>query len=180
MGGSSAGGEHDREFTDYVVGRQDALRRSAYLLCRDPHAADDLVQTAITRLYLAWSRARQADSLDAYAHTVLVRVFLDERRRGWWRVRPLERTPEPPARAPDLDGGLDVRAALGTLTPAQRAVLVLRYYQDLSVEQAAAALGCSTGTVKSQTSRALAALRRALDRPDATVLARGRTRAEGS
>ena len=163
MGRASA--EHEREFTESVAARQDALRRSARLLCRDGHAADDLVQVAVTRLFLAWERARQADSLDAYAHTVLVRAFLDERRRGWWRVRLLDRPPERPGWSADLDGGLDVRAALAALTPRQRAVLVLRYYQDVSIEQAAAALGCSTGTVKSQTSRALAALRTALGEP---------------
>ena len=171
--------EHEREFTEYVAARQDVLRRSAFLLCRDLHHADDLVQTAITKLYLAWPRARAADSLDAYAHTVLVRVFLDEQRRGWWRVRLLERSPDRPARAPDLEGRLDVRAALGRLTPRQRAVLVLRFYQDLSIEQAALALGCSAGTVKSQTSRALAALRAALDAGDG-MAPRRRTPAEGA
>lgn len=152
----------DEEFTDYVVGRRDALRRSAYLLCRDQHAADDLVQTAVTKLYLAWGRARKADSLDAYAHTVLVRAYVDEHRRGWWRVRLTDRDPDRTRESPDVDAGIDVRTALETLTPHQRAVLVLRFYRDFSIEQTAAALGCSAGTVKSQTSRALTALRRAL------------------
>jgi RNA polymerase sigma-70 factor (sigma-E family) len=156
------GTERDREFTDYVVRRRDALRRAAYLLCRDPYAADDLVQTAVTRLYLAWPRARRADSIDAYAHTVLVRVYVDEHRRGWWRVRLVDREPDRPRHQPDLEGRLDLRDALAVLTPHQRAVLVLRYYRDFSIEQTADALGCSAGTVKSQTSRALAALRRAL------------------
>jgi DNA-directed RNA polymerase specialized sigma24 family protein len=96
---------------------------------------------------------------------VLVRVFLDEQRRGWWRVLLPGRLPEVPL--PDGAAGADtrllVRRALSRLTPRQRAVLVLRFYHDLPVAQAAEAMGCSAGTVKSQTSRALTALRRVLE-----------------
>lgn len=158
--------DHEREFTAYVAARQEALRRAAYLLCRDFHHADDLVQTAITKLFVAWRRARQVDSLDAYAHTVLVRVFLDEQRRGWWKVRLGDRAPERPVSDVDTETRLTVQQALGRLAPRQRAVLVLRFYQDLSVEQTADALGCSTGTVKSQSHRALASLRAALGDPE--------------
>jgi RNA polymerase sigma-70 factor (sigma-E family) len=158
-------GDDERDFLAYARSRQEALRRSAYLLCRDAHQADDLVQTTLTRLFLRWRRIRGADNPDAYAHTVLVRVFLDEQRRGWWRVLLPGRLPDQPLpdAAAHSDTRLLVRQALHRLTPRQRAVLVLRFYQDLPVEQAAEALGCTTGTVKSQTNRALAALRRALE-----------------
>lgn len=158
-------GDDERDFLAYVSNRQEALRRTAYLLCRDAHHADDLVQTTLTKLFLKWRRVRGTDNPDAYAHTVLVRVFLDEQRRGWWRVLLPGRLPEVPL--PDGAAGADtrllVRQALSRLTPSQRAVLVLRFYHDLPVEQAAEAMGCSAGTVKSQTSRALTALRRVLE-----------------
>jgi RNA polymerase sigma-70 factor (sigma-E family) len=163
--------DHEREFTAYVAGRQEALRRSAYLLCRDFHRADDLVQATITKLFVAWRKVRRADSVDAYAHTVLVRTFLDEQRRGWWRVRLHGRPPEQAAAVVDDSTRLTIQDALTRLAPRQRAVLVLRFYQDLSVEQTATALGCSAGTVKSQTHRALTALRGLLGDRDLHVLA---------
>jgi RNA polymerase sigma-70 factor (sigma-E family) len=156
------GEDHAAEFAEYVTARQQALRRAAYLLCRDVDRVEDLVQTAITKLFVSWRRARRADDLDAYAHTVLVRVFLDEQRRGWWRMRSLEASPELAAPVVDSDTRLTVEEALAALTPRQRAVVVLRFYRDLDVEQTAQALGCSAGTVKSQTHRALGVLRAAL------------------
>jgi RNA polymerase sigma-70 factor (sigma-E family) len=158
------GREHRlQEYDSYAAGRMPALRRSAYLLCGDWDRGDDLVQKVLTELYVRWSRARQADNLDAYAHRMLVRRFLDERRTGWARwVRLIDPGTQPErAAVPDNDPALrlDVRAALGCLPPRQRAVVVLRFLQDMSVEQTAEALGCSAGTVKSQTSRALATLR---------------------
>ncbi|MBE1531451.1 SigE family RNA polymerase sigma factor [Actinomadura algeriensis] len=154
----------DDEFTAYVAARAPWLRRVAYLLCQDWHRADDLVQTAVTRLYVNWRRASKADNLDGYARTVLVRGYLAEQRGGWGRrVRVMESTPDEPA--PDPPADLDLRRALAALPPGQRAAVVLRFYCDLSVEQAAAVLGCSTGNVKSQTSRGLDALRRKLERP---------------
>jgi RNA polymerase sigma-70 factor (sigma-E family) len=153
----------DDEFTAYVTARTPWLRRVAYLLCQDWHRADDLVQTAITRLYLRWHRASAADNLDGYARTVLVRVFLAEQRGGWRRrVRLVAEPPDAPGGPADLDGGLDLRDALAALPPRQRAAVVLRFYCDLSVEQTAGVLNCSTGTVKSQTARGLDALRRVL------------------
>lgn len=160
------GRDHEQEFTAYVTARQHALRRAAYLLCRDFHHADDLVQVTITKLFVAWRKARTADSIDAYAHTVLVRAFLDEQRRGWWKVRLHGEAPEEAATAVDTATRLTVQQALASLAPRQRAVLVLRFYQDLDVEQTAAALKCSAGTVKSQTHRALATLRALLGDPD--------------
>jgi len=157
----------DDEYTEYISARMMSLRRTAYLLCQDWHRADDLVQAAITKLYVHWSRARAADHIDAYARTVLVREFLGERRSAWARRVRLDGqlTRASTGETSDHDALLDLRAALGAVPPRQRATLVLRFYCDLNVEQTAQILGCSPGTVKSQTVKGLAALRRALD-PD--------------
>lgn len=152
----------DEQYTSYVTDRLPWLQRVAYLLCQDWDRADDLVQTALTRLYVNWHRAASVENLDGYARTVLVRVFLAEQRTAWWkRVSTGRRPPEPSEVSADLDLGLDLRDALRALPARQRAAVVLRYYCDLSIEQTADALNCSTGTVKSQTSRGLAALRAA-------------------
>ncbi|GAA3132953.1 SigE family RNA polymerase sigma factor [Planomonospora alba] len=160
----------DEEYTAYVSGRLPWLRRIAYPLCQDWHRADDLVQTAITRLYVKWRRARAADDLDAYVRTMLVRVFLAEQRGGWFsRVRPTSAISHRPIEDGDRDAAMDVNRALAAVPPRQRATLVLRFHCDLSVEQTAHALGCSTGTVKSQTARGLAALRSMLDAPESRL-----------
>lgn len=156
-------GSRDAEYTEYVQSRQQWLRRVAYLLCQDWQGADDLVQSAITRLYTHWGRARDAARIDAYARAILVRCFLSERRSAWSRrVTLLNEHFDAPGRAVDHDTYLDVQAALAALPPRQRATLVLRFYCDLPVEETARELGCSVGTVKSQTSKGLEALRRAL------------------
>lgn len=156
----------DEEYTAYVTGRLSWLRRIAYLLCQDWHRADDLVQTAITRLYVKWRKARVADDLDAYVRVVLIRVFLAEQRTAWFsRVRLMSAPPDPPPHGGDRDTAVDLSRALSAVPPRQRVTLVLRFHCDLSVEQTAAALGCSTGTVKSQTARGLATLRSTLDAP---------------
>ncbi|MFD0883069.1 SigE family RNA polymerase sigma factor [Streptosporangium algeriense] len=160
----------DEEYTAYVSGRLPWLRQIAYPLCQDWHRADDLVQTAITRLYVKWHRACAADDLDAYVRTILIRVFLAEQRGGWFsraRVTPLP--PEPPVQGDDHDLVMDMRRALAAVPPRQRATLVLRFHCDLSVEQTAHALGCSAGTVKSQTARGLATLRSILGAPDSRL-----------
>jgi RNA polymerase sigma-70 factor (sigma-E family) len=153
----------DQEYVDYVTVRMPALRRLAFLLAGDEHRADDLVQQIITTLYLKWHRAQAAEHLDAYVRTMLVRTFMNERRLGWARVRLFRDAPEP---APVEDGEIEdrhiVRAALAELPRRQRAVLVLRFLNDLPVDEVAEMLGCSSGTVKSQTSRGLASLRRLL------------------
>jgi RNA polymerase sigma-70 factor (sigma-E family) len=154
----------DEDFTGYVQARLAWLRRVAYLLCQDWQQADDLVQTAITSLYVHWRRVSTMEHTDGYARTILVRAFLSERRGGWARRVTLAGTlPDVPSAEPDLGDALDVRAALATLPPRQRATLVVRFYCDLNVDQAAKVLGCSTGTIKSQTAKALAGLRRALE-----------------
>jgi RNA polymerase sigma-70 factor (sigma-E family) len=157
-------GRTDAEYVEYVTARHAWLRRVAYLLCQDWHSADDLVQVAFTRLFTYWNRAHRVDNLDGYVRTILVRAFLGERRSSWGtRVVLAETPPEAVATMFDREAMLDVRQALLAVPPRQRATLVLRFYCDLDVEQAAAALGCSPGTVKSQTSKGLAVMRRVLE-----------------
>ncbi|MFD8707519.1 SigE family RNA polymerase sigma factor [Kitasatospora sp. NPDC059648] len=151
----------DAEFTEYVTSRSSWLRKVAYLLCGDWHRADDLVQETITKLYVHWSKASRATNLDGYARRTLANTFLAEQRTSWWRrtVRTgAER--DIAAEGIDLDVSLDLRQALAALPPRQRATVVLRYYCDLSIDQTAEALNCSSGNVKSQSARALDTLRR--------------------
>jgi RNA polymerase sigma factor (sigma-70 family) len=140
----------EAEYVDYVTARIPALRRLAYLLAGDEHRADDLVQQTIAKLYVKWQRARAVDHLDSYVRAILVRTFLDERRLGWARVRLSRENPEP---LPAVDAGLEdrhvVRAALARVSRGQQAVLVLRFYYDLPVDEVAGLLGCSAGTPKS-------------------------------
>lgn len=153
----------DAEFSAAVGELLPRLRRLGYLLSGDWHRADDLVQATVERLYGRWRRARAAGNLDAYVRTMLVRVFLNEQRTTWWsRVAVTCEVPDTAALLPDSAETLDMRRALAAVPARQRAVLVLRFYADLTVEQTAEVLGCSAGTVKSQTSRGLAALRKAL------------------
>lgn len=153
----------DDEFTEFVAARLQSLRWVAYLLCQDWHHADDLVQVTITRLYVHWHRVRLIDNPEAYTRTILVRQFLRERRSGWARKVSLPgEMPDRPGGGADHDDAIDVNAALANLPPRQRATLVLRYYCDQTVDQVAEALGCSAGTVKSQTSKGLGSLRLAL------------------
>lgn len=150
----------DIGYSDYVEFRLPALRRLALVLCQDRHRADDLVQQAVIRVYMHWAKASAADNIDAYVNAILVREYLHERRSSWTRrVSVTDQLPEAPILTADRDGLLDLQAAVAVLPPGQRAVLVLRFYCDLNVDQAAGALGCSAGTVKSQTAKAIAALR---------------------
>jgi RNA polymerase sigma-70 factor (sigma-E family) len=157
---------YEDEFVAYYRARADHLRTTAFLLCGDWHQAQDLTQLAFTKLYRAWRRIERHDSLDQYARRVLLRAYLDERRRPWRREVPVEiidpTIPAPEGHSPD--DRVVLRAALARLPRRQRAVLVLRFWVDLPVEQVADLMGCSTGTVKSQTSDGLANLRRVLGR----------------
>jgi RNA polymerase sigma factor (sigma-70 family) len=127
----------DDAFAQYVSAYLPTLRRLALLLCQDIHRGDDLVQGAITKLYIHWDKAAAADNIDAYARAILVREFIHDRRASWARrVTLTERPPETAAPAADRDGALDVRAAVAALPPRQRAALVLRYFCDLTIEQA--------------------------------------------
>ena len=152
-------GVSEAEFAEVYLGRARALRRTAFLLCGDWHRAEDLVQSSFARLYLAWP-LRDPGAADAYLRRILVRIVIDESRRAWHRERPSDRLPELAADPPgSVEDSIVLRQALAAVPRRQRACLVLRYFDDCSVEATAAALGCSTGTVKSQTARGLEALR---------------------
>jgi RNA polymerase sigma-70 factor (sigma-E family) len=155
----------DTEFADFMTARMPSLRRLALLLCQDWHRADDLVQATLTKLYVHWARAAGADNTDAYVRGMLVHEFLNERQTGWARrVRLADRLPEAAGLHADHDASLDLQRAVAALPPRQRAVLVVRFYCDLGVEQSAQVLGCTPGTVKSQTAKALDSLRWTLGR----------------
>ena len=160
--------EQERDYADYVSGRLPRLHRTAYMLCGDVHRADDIVSATLTALYMNWKRAAAADNVDGYVHRILVRRYLDERRLRWSRVR-LGPLPPDASTVAAAEHGVDERdelmTALRTLPKGQRAVVVLRYLNDLSVEATAEALGCSAGNVKSQCARGLSALREALGAP---------------
>ncbi|MEC3975441.1 SigE family RNA polymerase sigma factor [Amycolatopsis sp. H20-H5] len=165
------GSPFDGEFARYFGERAHSLRSTAYLLCGDWHQAEDITQAALLKLYLAWPRLSRHDALDAYARKIVLRTFLSEHRRAWRKREKLtDALPEVPAEQTGTEQEMLVRHALGGVAPKQRAVLVLRFFDDLSVEETAATLGCSTGTVKSQSSRGLATLRKRLG-PHFTELA---------
>lgn len=154
--------ELEREYVEYVRGRLPRLHRTAYLLCGDAHRADDIVQAALTALYLNWKKAAGADNIDGFVHRILVRRYLDERRTRWSRMWSGDVPPETPAVASGsglVEDRDELVTALRSLPKGQRAVLVLRFLNDLSVEETARALDCSVGNVKSQSARGLAALR---------------------
>jgi RNA polymerase sigma-70 factor (sigma-E family) len=142
------------------------MRGTAFLLCGDWHRAEDLVQTAFTKLYTHWNRVARHESLDPYVRQVLIRTFIDDGRRGWWRrERPRETPVEQVAAQASADDRLMLLQALAGVPPRQRAVLVLRYWEDMSVEETAAVLNCSAGTVKSQAARGLDTLRSLIAHP---------------
>lgn len=148
------------DFRAFVTVRMERWRRAAYLLCRDWHTADDLVGTAVGKLYRRWALVSAADNPEAYAQRVLTTAWLDERRRPWRREHPAEVLPDPGRMESDRSGDRDqLSRMLAHLGPRQRAVVVLRFYFDRSVEETAELLGVSEGTVKSQSARALEALR---------------------
>jgi len=151
----------EEEFREFVAARSPALLRTAYLLTGDWATAEDLLQTALTKIYLAWRRLGEIEAVEPYARRVLVNTSISWWRRRWHGERPTEVLPER-AVADRVDEQLERDALwrhVRALPARQRAVLVLRFYEDLSEAQTAAILDISTGTVKSQTSRALSTLR---------------------
>ena len=157
--------KHDDEFEAFVRHRRARLVGTATALTAgDAVLAEDLVQGTLVRLYLAWGRARSGN-VEAYARRVLVNAFIDHRRRPFVRrERTVAALPDAASVAVDRDfGDAQLFNALAELPPRMRAAVVLRHVEDLSVEDAAATLGCTPGTVKSQTARALAKLRESLE-----------------
>ncbi len=153
----------DDALREFIASRRGPLLRSAFLLCGDVHEAEDLVQSTLVKVVLAGRRLDRIDNIEAYTRRTLMSVFIAPRRRLWRREHPHAAPPDRTVDAPaDVDMGLAVRTALAEVPPRQRAVLVLRYWEDLSVEETAQILGVSTGTVKSQSARGLATLRSAL------------------
>jgi RNA polymerase sigma-70 factor (sigma-E family) len=148
------------EYRTYVVANMDRLRRAAYLLCRDWHTADDLVGVTVGKLYRSWSRAQGVNHLDAYVRAIMLRSWLDERRRPWRREQTTDELPDLPVpEGPDTVDRMTLLGLLAGLTPRRRAAVVLRFYFELSVDETAETLGCSAGTVKSLTARGLEAMR---------------------
>lgn len=155
----------EEEFVDFVHGVSPRLLTSAWMLTGDPHLAEELVQETLARVYANWRRTR-GDNPTAYARRVLVNLNTDRWRKGRREVLtadvPEQRRVSVPGPGDRVDLGLDLIRALDTLAPRERECVVLRHYLDVSERDAATALGVSVGTVKSSTSRGLAALRDAL------------------
>jgi RNA polymerase sigma-70 factor (sigma-E family) len=151
----------DAEFRDFMAARWPGLVRLGYGLTGDGHLAEDLAQTALARAYAAWPRVRGADDPDAYVRRIVINAHRSGGRGR--RVREMLTAAPPEPQAPDPAARLDDRAALVAallaLPAGQRVVIVLRYWLDLTENQAAATLGCSVGNVKSQAARGLAKLR---------------------
>ena len=156
------------DFDAFAAACMPRLRRFALASCRDPHRADDLVQSALERVYAAWPRAGRSTDPYAYARTTLIRVLISEERRPWRRREvSTDQLPHPAEPEPDAARRLDVLALVRRLPARQRLVLLLRFVEDLPVAEVARLMGCSDGTVKSQTSAAAATLRRwAQEHPD--------------
>lgn len=153
---------HDSEFTEFVIGGHRRLLQFAYLLCGDWHRAEDAVQAAFIRMYAAWPRIRNGAGVEAYVRKTILSAIRDDARRPWRRERPTDRLPDRYVhdRAGQVDARLLLVSALQAVPRRQRAAVVLRYFGELSVEETAEVLGCSPGTVKSQTARGVAALRK--------------------
>jgi RNA polymerase sigma-70 factor (sigma-E family) len=158
----------DARLGDYVRGQWPALVRYAAFLCGDVNEAEELVQSALVRVAARWPFVTDKDNPDPYVRWAVLRGFLSKKRRLWGREASYADVPDLPSpreSSTAVDDRVVVRAALATLPPRQRAVVVLRYFDDLTEQQAAEVLGCSVGTVKSQASKALAKLRAVLE-PD--------------
>lgn len=160
----------EKEFVDFATASQARLRRTAYLICGDWEQASDIVQEALIRVYVAWPRIEHKGGVNSFARRCVVNVAIDMGRRRSSTELP---TPHEAMDRPTGTADHDVPArtalidALRELAPRQRACVVLRYFEDLSVSDTARALGTSEGTVKSQTARGLDSLRRHVDLQEA-------------
>jgi RNA polymerase sigma-70 factor (sigma-E family) len=162
-------------FEDFVVARSRQLQRTAYLLTRDHQLAQDLVQTTYAKVWPAWTRIR--DDPEAYVRRVMLNTYTSWWRRKWRGETPTEELPDDGQAGGQgqIEDRAGLMAALGRLPARQRAVVVLRYFDDLSEAETARVLNCSPGNVKSQASRALAKLR-----VDPALLDSGRERGQST
>lgn len=153
--------QDELDYAAFVAARTPALLRTAFLLTGQAEAAQDLLQDALVRLHGRWGRVREPAAREAYLRRILATTAANQRRRRWHGERPSAQPPPDAGADPyaDADDRQVVADALRALPAPQRAVLVLRYWEDLTEAQTAQVLGCSVGTVKSRTSRALARLR---------------------
>lgn len=155
----------EREFADYFRARRETVRRTAYMMCGDWHKADDHAQAAFVALHRNWRKIRDPRALDGWMRRTLTRSVIDESRRPWRREKPTAEHTDVVAIPPAADAMATRQVlveGLRTVPPRQRAVLVLRFFEGLDVAETARAMGCSEGTVKSQTARGLEALRASL------------------
>ena len=151
-----------RDFPEFVAARGPALQRAAYLMVGDVTLAQDLVQEALTKTYVAWPRLRDVANAEAYARKAITTTAISWfRRKSWNNERSTDQLPEDNAgdHADDVATSTALWEALQALPPRQRVAVVLRFYDDLTETQTAAAMGCAVGTVKSQVSAALTKLR---------------------
>ncbi|MFB4194865.1 SigE family RNA polymerase sigma factor [Streptomyces carpaticus] len=165
--------EDEEEFQAFVRSRWTGLVRTAYLLTGDTHLAEDVAQSALTKVYRSWRRVRSSDHPDAYVRRILVSCHHDRFRKRRVAEQLTDRLPDLSSAPDDMartDERMRLHAALLKLPRRQRAVVVLRYWEDLSAAEVAATLGCSTGTVKSQSAKAMVKLRRLLDRGPVAAL----------
>ena len=156
-------GDRDAAFSEFVAARRGHLRRVAYAICGDWHRADDLVQTALVKLYVAWPRIERNGGEEAYVRTIIVRADVDEHRRPWRReLAGLPETDRPAREGLSVEDRSALFDALQALPVMQRKVVVLRHWLGLSVEETARELRIGTGTVKSHSSRGLEKLQSVL------------------
>jgi RNA polymerase sigma-70 factor (sigma-E family) len=165
--------QQEAEFRSFALAQRDHLRRQAFLLSGDWYEADDIVQKALTKAFAVWKRVDPVGA-PAYVRRIVVNVYLSHRRLAWVRrERASDEMPTTRVEHPQegVDRRLEVVAALDRLPARQRATLVLRYWEDLSVDDTAEAMGCSTGTVKSQCAKGLSKMREFLAESAAPVRA---------
>ena len=149
----------DDDFVEYARAAAPRLRRTAYLLCHDWHLAQDFTQTALARLFVHWGRIQRRESPDAYARKVLLRVFLDHQRLSSSHEVVTDRVADTPSPTGQPELRVTLLEALRRIPPRDRAILVLRYWEDQSIETVADVLGVSAATVKAQSARGLTRLR---------------------
>jgi RNA polymerase sigma-70 factor (sigma-E family) len=152
-------GHVEDEFAEFAVAASPRLLRAAYLLCGNRHTAEDLAQTTLAKVFASWRRISNQQAVHAYATRTLVNTYLGDKRKKSSREVVTSELPEPAIDSPAPELRMMVLDALATLPPRARAIVVLRYWADMSVAEVADVLGCSEGNVKSQCSRALARLR---------------------